>query len=237
MDDKKQVKLLKDAITLYEDGAILEAGYKASEFINAITDFLDEETAEEVTGTEELVPIGSLTPGTVIEVGGIQVEILDMHYPTAEGGEGVFCIAKDIAFCEAFDEGSRNNWATSSLRKHLHKGLKGKLTEKIGEGALRVFERNLSSDDGLKDYGACNDAISLISCDEYRKYRQYISDKSDRWWTLTARSVLRSGHSYNVRLVNPDGSFGDDGAYYRKIGVVPALCLLSSLNVKVVCEE
>ena len=46
MNDKKQVKLLEDAIALYEDGAILEAGDKAIEFINTITDFLNEEISK-----------------------------------------------------------------------------------------------------------------------------------------------------------------------------------------------
>jgi hypothetical protein len=46
MDDKKQVKLLEDAIALYKDGAILEAGYKACEFINTIADFLIEERSK-----------------------------------------------------------------------------------------------------------------------------------------------------------------------------------------------
>ena len=39
MNDKKQIQLLKDAVELYEDGAILEAKDKAIEFINNITDF------------------------------------------------------------------------------------------------------------------------------------------------------------------------------------------------------
>ena len=235
MDDKKQVKLLEDAIALYENGAILEAGGKASEFINAITDFLDEESAEEVT--EELVPIGSLTPGTVVEVGGIQMEILDTHYPTAVEGEGVFCIAKDIAFCKAFDEDNCNKWASSSLRNHLNIDFKDQLAERIGEDALLTFERDLTSDDGLKDYGICVDKISLISCDEYRKYRQYISNKSDWWWTLTPWSTPYSGNSYDARLVDTDGSLDSNHADDGLIGVVPGLCLLSSLNVKTVCGE
>lgn len=39
MNDKKQIQLLKDAIELYKDGAILEAKDKAIEFINNIADF------------------------------------------------------------------------------------------------------------------------------------------------------------------------------------------------------
>lgn len=229
MDDKKQVELLEDAIALYKNGAILEAGNKASEFINAITDFLSED--------EELVPIGSLTPGAVVEVGEIQVEILNTHYPTSGGGEGVFCIAKDIAFCKAFDEDNYNNWSASSLRNYLNIDFKDQLTERFGEDALLSFERDLTSDDGLKDYGICVDKISLISCDEYRKYRQYISNKSDWWWTLTPWSTPRSSDSDSVRIVLADGPLGDSDARAGFYGVVPAFCFLSFLDVKAVCGE
>lgn len=246
MNDKKQVKLLEDAIALYEDGAILEAGDKAGEFINAITDFLNE---DELNEDEELVPIGSLTPGTVVEVGGIQMEILNLHYPTSEGGEGVYCIAKDIAFCKAFDDGNFNNWETSSLREYLNGKFKDELIEKIGEDALLTFERDLTSDDGLKGYENCIDAISLISCSEYRKYHQYIIDKDIWWWTLTADSVPIFAHSVRqvkyaaygreryVRIVRSDGSLTNSDAYCGYFGVAPVLCLLSSLNVKAVCGE
>ena len=39
MDDQKQIQLLQDAITAYENGAIIEAKDMAIEFINNITDF------------------------------------------------------------------------------------------------------------------------------------------------------------------------------------------------------
>ena len=52
MNDKKQIRLLKDAIDAYENGEILEAKDMAIEFINNITDFeieSNEVSAEEYT--------------------------------------------------------------------------------------------------------------------------------------------------------------------------------------------
>lgn len=218
--------------------AILEGGnISFAELFELVNEIKDGKPVEEAADTEELVPIGSLTPGTVVEVGGIQMEILDTHYPTAVEGEGVFCLAKDIAFCKAFDEDNCNNWASSSLRNYLNIDFKDQLTERIGEDALLAFERDLTSDDGLKDYGICIDKISLISCDEYRKYRQYISNKSDWWWTLTPWSTPNSGYSRRARGVNTDGTLNNYNAFNGAIGVVPGLCLLSSLSVKAVCGE
>lgn len=185
---------------------------------------------------DDLVEIQNIIPGTTIEAGGIKMEILDCAYASADGKElGVLCLAKDILFEKAFDEGNNNNWEKSSLRKYLNGEYEENLDEELA-GALIPFNRNLLTDDGMKDYGTCVDLISLISCDEYREYREYISDKSDWWWTLTAWSA-KPGHSYFARIVNTDGSLSYNDAYRGYYGVSPAFLLLPSLKVKIVEEE
>lgn len=184
---------------------------------------------------DDLVEIGDLKPGTTIEVGGIQMEILDDCFPSSETAEGVFCLAKDILFKKAFDEDDRNNWAESSLRIYLNGKYKNEIESKIGEGALMPFERDLISDDGMKNYclEPCIDKVSLISHDEYKIYRDYIGNKSDWWWTLTPYSC-NSSYSNTARYVDSDGSLSYIGAYYGHLGVSPAFLLLPSLRVKII---
>ena len=186
-----------------------------------------------------LAEIGEIIPGTTIEVGGIQMEILDIAYPGANGKSGIFCLAKDVLFQKEFDEDDCNNWTISSLRGHLNGEFKYELEQKIGKDALIPFKRDLTSDDGLKDYCEkdCVDSISLISCEEYRRYREHISNKSDWWWTLTAYSTPSSGYSYYVRLVSTDGSLNGNDACYGYIGVAPAFLLLPSLRVKIIEDK
>lgn len=180
---------------------------------------------------DDLVEIMTLHPGTAIEVGGIQLEILDNTYIGKGNEVGVLCLTKDILFKKAFDEGNNNNWEKSSLREYLNGEYEESLDEEFAS-ALLPFKRDLITDDAMKDYGTCVDLISLISCDEYREYREYISDKSDWWWTLTAWSA-KPGYSYYARGVFTDGSLNSGHAYSGYSGVSPAFLLKPSTKVKV----
>ena len=231
-----------DPIKLYiigstEDG---KPRYISEEILDGIVQMgADVYSSELVSDNPEddLVEVQNIVPGTTIEVGGMQMEILDIAYPAANEHEpGILCLAKNILFDKAFDENNCNDWRSSTLRKYLNGEFKDNLTAKIGENALLPFERDLLSDDGMKDYGECVDYVSLISCDEYRTYREYISDKSDWWWTLTPWSCLASNSDY-ARYVDTDGSLNDGNAYSGNSGVSPAFLLHPSLRVKIVEDK
>lgn len=178
--------------------------------------------------------IGKLDAGTSVEFGGLRWIILNSSYSTGETEErGVFCLAEKIIFCKAFNEDNLNNWATSSLRSFLNGEFKAQLTEEIGKDKLMLFERDLTSDDGLNNYGTCEDLISLISCDEYRRYRQYIGNKHAWWWTLTACSTPNSDSSYFVRRVHAKGYLSDGGVFNENSGVAPVVCVNPSFKVRV----
>lgn len=181
---------------------------------------------------DKLAEIKNLAPGTIIEFGGTQQwEILDNHFPVASGGEGVFCLAKDILFYKAFDERNRSDWRVSTLRDYLNNG---DFESTLEARMLLPFKRDLTSDDGLKDYEECIDYISLISCDEYRRYRKYISSKSDWWWTNTPWSTPSSDYLCSVCAVAKDGSLNNNTAYLKDNGVVPVICVHPSLKVGVI---
>lgn len=177
------------------------------------------------------IRLSETKPGDTVIIAGREYNVLDTDF---QGG--VFCLAKEIAFDAAFDKGDCNNWATSSLRKFLNEDFIKEIEAALGSEALIEIERDLTSDDGLKDYGTCRDKITLITCDEYRKYRYQIPDKDDWWWTATAYSTPNSSYSNLARLVLTDGSLSSGYAYYGYNGVVPGLCILSSLEVEKVEE-
>lgn len=177
------------------------------------------------------IRLSETKPGDTVIIAGKEYNVLDTDF---QGG--VFCLAEEIAFYAAFDKGNCNNWATSSLRKSLNEEFRKEIEDEIGAEALIEIERDLTSDDGLKDYGTCRDKITLITCDEYRKYRYQISNKDDWWWTATAYSAPHSPDSHYARSVTTDGSLGNCHARDWYSGVVPGLCILSSLEVKKVEE-
>ena len=131
---------------------------------------------------------------------------------------GCLCLATGVLFGGYVDEDNLNNWATSTLRQ--------KLMEIIGDyidkEALVPFDRDLTTDDGMTDYGHCTDTVSLLTCDEYRKYRKLIPNCGEWHWTITADSLE---YSYSVRNVFSVGSLSNLNAYGGGCGVRP-LCVL-----------
>lgn len=131
---------------------------------------------------------------------------------------GCLCLATNILFGNRFDEDGKNNWEISTLRQ--------KLTEVIGDyidtSALVPFDRDLITEDGMTDYGHCTDTVSLLTCDEYRKYRKLIPNCGEWHWTITADSLI---YSCYARFVYSDGSLYFGSAYYWGRGVRP-LCVL-----------
>ena len=140
---------------------------------------------------------------------------------------GCLCLAADVWFNACFDKSNSNNWTTSSLRKELAEII----GEFIPEENLIPFDRDLTTDDGMSEYGTCTDIISLLTCDEYRKYRKLIPNCGKWHWTITADSLE---YSYGVRYVSSDGSLNDDYACSGDGGVRPLCVLKSDTLVEVV---
>lgn len=93
-----------------------------------------------------------------------------------------------------------------------------------------LFDRDLTTDDGLIYYGYCTDSVSILTCDEYRKYREYIPTTSERYWTITASTTRDCG----VRYVDTDGSLDGSDAFFGSYGVRPLICLDKDTLVEVV---
>ena len=120
-----------------------------------------------------------------------------------------------------FDENNRNDWKNSSIRKRLQE----ELLPVLGEENLITRSVDLVADNGDRRYGRTDDKIWLLSCDDYRKYRETIlancDFEDDWWWTLTPWYINDVGNGYNVRLINPAGTVNITNAYYS-YGVAPA---------------
>jgi len=187
---------------------------------------------EDGTEEKEQVELRDLPEGTAFQFAGIEWEILSQEYQN-----GTFVLAKQPLFEKAFDEDNYNNWKESSLRKFLNGDFLTELKEKAAglkidpDEIFLEFGRDLRAEDGRKEYGSCRDRISLISTDEYRDYREFITDKDDWWWTITAYSTKDAAYSYAVRCVRTGGGLHGDSAYRGSFGVAPACVLNSSLLI------
>ena len=155
-------------------------------------------------------------PGEVFKVAGIEFIALD------EVNGGLLAVTKDVScemkFCDKsmeWKDGS-NDWRISPIRTYLNT----EFAEKLGKDNLIEFESDLTSDDGMDDYGKCTDKVFLLSCDLYRKYRKLIPLRDDYVWTLTPWTCS-AGTANGVRTCTPSGAVDN---YYAltAIGVAPA---------------
>lgn len=162
------------------------------------------------------------------------------HFPEcgeAQSPEGYTLVEAAEDLCKAaFDNGGCNDWRTASLRKYLHEDYLPKLLESFPElkDAAVTFLRDLTADDGLKDYGTCTDTVSLLTADEYKANRDIYMDPPGTWrWLITPDSTPSGGGSSFARGVYSDGTLRNYSAYNGGRGVRPALYLKSGLLVSV----
>ncbi len=140
--------------------------------------------------------------------------------------EGTAVILKNLLF-EEKEFGTKNNYENSYV-DDICNDFGTQISDIVGEENIVEHIVDLTSNDGLKDYGSVERKMSLITCDQYRKY-VYILDnhKLDKWWWLaTAYSTPTHDYEKTVMCVSPFG-FINYRCYYCNIGVRP-FCILKS---------
>lgn len=165
-----------------------------------------------------------IAPSSVINYGGLDCIVLDVEQ------DKILVLAKESIGNMPFDEGNSNNFPKGTLCKYLNDEFIKKLkADGADTSALIPTTIDLTSDDGLKDYGETTQKIFLLTCDMYRKYRSVIPNLDDWWWLATAYSTEFNGYAGSARLVYSDGSLSYDHAYSGNTGVRPAFYLKSSI--------
>lgn len=165
-----------------------------------------------------------IAPSSVINYGGLDCIVLDVEQ------DRILVLAKESIGNMPFDEGNSNNFPKGTLCKYLNGEFIKKLKANGADtSALIPTTIDLTSDDGLKDYGETTQKIFLLSCDMYRKYRSVIPNLDNWWWLATAYSTESNGYATLARNVYSDGSLGSHGAITGDGGVRPAFYLKSSI--------
>lgn len=165
-----------------------------------------------------------IAPSSVISYGGLDCIVLDVEQ------DKILVLAKESIGNMPFDEGNSNNFPKGTLCKYLNgEFIKTIKANGADTSALIPTTIDLTSDDGLKDYGETTQKIFLLTCDMYRKYRSIIPNLDDWWWLATAYSTESNGYAHLARRVISGGSLGSYGACNGNRGVRPAFYLKSSI--------
>ena len=172
------------------------------------------------------VRLADIPAGGTFKVDGMEFVVLEQN------GETTAVITKNVLETMAF--GSANNFDGSDADDYC-KEFAEDVFEKIGTENVVEHTVDLTSDDGLKDYGTVNRMVSFLTADQYRKYVDVLDQhKPDKyWWLATPYSTERHGNSAWVRCVSPCGRIGIGLYYYDNIGVRPFCILKSSIFVSV----
>lgn len=142
-------------------------------------------------------------------------------------------VSTGIVERRAFDEKNRNDLGVSTLLAYLNGEFLERLEDAFGEGAVAEQFIDLTSNDGLKDYGNVKAKVGLLTEEEYRQHRDILPPLGDEgwWWLATPYSTERAGYPSLVRIVFSGGSLRNRNAFLGHSGVRPALYLKSDISV------
>lgn len=124
--------------------------------------------------------------------------------------------------------GSTNNFAGSHVDALCSK-FADEIAAIVGVENLVEHTVDLTSNDGLKDYGKIRRKASLLTADLYRSYVDVLDEhKLDKWWWLaTPWSTKKHGSDVYVLCVSPSGFIDCDFHCFNDVGVRP-FCILKS---------
>nr|DAZ72934.1 MAG TPA: hypothetical protein [Caudoviricetes sp.] len=174
--------------------------------------------------------ITTMQPGEHFMFKNFEWVCLDPNHPDG----GVLAIMatpwkEDMRFCPDMrytdGKGNWNNYFSSSIRTDLI----DVLADTLGNNLL-LHEVELVADNGDFAYGKVEDPIFLLTCDEYRKYRDYIPHYDSWIWTATPwfcgyKDSDTGCGAAMVRTVDIGDRFGCVGACLR--GAVAPACVLN----------
>lgn len=168
----------------------------------------------------EQIKLANVAVGEIVKIGKYEFIVLEHSKDTTA------VILKDLLF-ESKEFGKDNNYKASYV-DNLCGDFADEISEIIGKHNLIEHTVDLTSDDGLKDYGKIKRSMSVLTTDLYRRYVEILDKyKVKKWWWLaTAFSTPKHDPDNWVKCVSPSG-YVNYYFYNVNFGVRP-FCILNS---------
>ena len=199
----------------------LQPGWLASQADMLACDWHVKETETEASTTNPQIKLSAVAVGDVVKVGSHEFVVLEHRK------EGTALLLKELLRdSEEFGE-RNNNYAGSNVEKICNE-FTDELAGIVGAENVLLHDVDLTSDDGLKDYGVVKRRVSLLTADMYRKFVEILDKhKLDAWWWLaTPYSTATHENANWIKCVSHAGRIYFD-FYYFSNGVRP-FCILKS---------
>lgn len=160
--------------------------------------------------------LGSVKPGDTITIGERDYIVL------GHGEETTAIITKKPTKTMAF--GKDGDYTKSDVRTYCNSDFYKELCKAVGKHNIIPHTVNLVSDDGSNKGATVKDNVSILTCDLYRRYREFLPAIGSACWTATRVTTLDKNYARGVCIV---GSYGFLGWYGCgcSCGVRPVLYL------------
>ena len=160
-----------------------------------------------------------------------------------ESAGAAFVVAEDVMLenipfeHEDAEREDHNNYTGSNLEYGILTMLAGKHREIYDAVVERPID--LTTMDGMTDYGMPTVTVRALTIDEYRKYRKFIPLASKPYWLATGWTTKSSPFSgaINAYCVSAVGTLHNDDVCSASFAARPALYLKSSILVSVDTED
>lgn len=191
---------------------------KILEYYNASNFKIDTDGNAHFSVVPKRGKLGDLKSGTVFKVG--KYEFIKL----GDGKDTTAALCKNSIKEMKF--GNCNDYSKSDIRKFINGDFRKEIEDEIGAKNLFSHTVDLLSLNGRKTYKCEKDKVSLITLDNYRRYRSVIPEFGNWWWTATPWSTTEDSYSSGVCYVDGGGCVGSCD-YDFCWGVRP-FCIFSS---------
>lgn len=166
--------------------------------------------------------LGDAKPGEVVKIGEREYIVLGHEAETTA------VITKDIVKDMKF--GETRDYSKSYVREFCNGEFYKELAKAVSKNNIVPHRVNLTCDDGSNKGVTCKDNVSIITTENYRRYRKYLPALGKLYWTATGVTALDKNYAHRVCCVNSGGLLGWVGCDYTG-GVRPFCILNSSITV------
>lgn len=207
-------------ITITIKAKDLPVRYKNDQYI------IDANKVISINAEKDKVQLKNIQVGKTFKIGGEEWIVLE------QSGNTTACLRKDLLSEKIKFDDTTNNFSKSYINHFLNVHYKEKLQKLVGN-YLCEHTVDLTADDGLKDYKKCKAYVSLLTCEQYRKYTDIMLKYSpERWWWLATASSTTTRNSPNiVNYVNSRGVLSVSYSYDDLGCVRPFIVLKNTLEV------
>lgn len=172
-----------------------------------------------VAGPKKL--LSEFAPGAVVKIGGMEMVVLEQM-----SGETALICKGFFGEETVFDE-EDNNYE-NSIVDGICEVFADQIAAAVGAENIVGHNVDLTTMDGLKDYGVVSRRASLLDLNRYRQYVDILDQHKpgEWWWLATATSTKRHENDRWALCVSPSGYIDNDSCF-SDYGVRP-FCILKS---------